>query len=398
VRMARLVLCDADERVLGALPVFPVEVEHWPEVAPLAAGARALGAAVTVLRLLAVDDPLDGPLTTTHLAEVAGGGAGLPLDRDDLPVLGDEPLRASWARPGGVAELVRWAVAELDARGVRVTGSPELVRSWNLSALVRLETSDGVVWCKAVPPFFAHEGEALALLHASGVPRLPPLLAHERGRVLLAHVPGRDAWDGAAEVAVPLVRWLVDAQVRVAGALPALLAAGAPDWRATSLTRLCADLAAHPETQKALTPAERSDLAALVAELPDRFSALAACGLPDGLVHGDLHTGNVRAAARSMVVLDWGDSGVGHVLLDEAALLERLDERTTAQVRAAWVEAWAQQRPDADAAGAMALVRPIAALRQALIYRVFLDGIEPAERLYHADNVPLWLRRALALR
>lgn len=41
------------------------------------------------------------------------------------------------------------------------------------------------------------------------------------------------------------------------------------------------------------------------------------------------------------------------------------------------------------------LIAPIAALRQALIYRSFLDEIEPAERCYHEGNVPMWLREAL---
>lgn len=43
------------------------------------------------------------------------------------------------------------------------------------------------------------------------------------------------------------------------------------------------------------------------------------------------------------------------------------------------------------------LLEPVAALRQAVIYRGFLDGIEPSERVYHADDPPLWLRRAAEL-
>jgi hypothetical protein len=42
------------------------------------------------------------------------------------------------------------------------------------------------------------------------------------------------------------------------------------------------------------------------------------------------------------------------------------------------------------------VIRPVAALRQALIYRSFLDGIEPGERQYHESDVPFWLRRAAA--
>jgi len=39
----------------------------------------------------------------------------------------------------------------------------------------------------------------------------------------------------------------------------------------------------------------------------------------------------------------------------------------------------------------------VAALRQALIYQVFLDGIEPSERTYHAGDPVHWLERAAAI-
>ena len=53
--------------------------------------------------------------------------------------------------------------------------------------------------------------------------------------------------------------------------------------------------------------------------------------------------------------------------------------------------------PGCDPDRAAALLAPVAALRQALIYRTFLDGIEPDERVYHANDPGTWLRRAAAL-
>jgi hypothetical protein len=41
------------------------------------------------------------------------------------------------------------------------------------------------------------------------------------------------------------------------------------------------------------------------------------------------------------------------------------------------------------------LIGPIAALRGALVYQGFLDGIEPSERIYHEADVPASLRRAI---
>jgi hypothetical protein len=50
--------------------------------------------------------------------------------------------------------------------------------------------------------------------------------------------------------------------------------------------------------------------------------------------------------------------------------------------------------PGCEPERAASLLEPVAALRQAVIYQSFLDGIEPAERVYHASDPALWLQRA----
>ena len=118
--------------------------------------------------------------------------------------------------------------------------------------------------------------------------------------------------------------------------------------------------------------------------MPRRFAQLDECGLPDTIVHGDFHAGNWRGET----LLDWGDSGFGHPLFDQPAF---------GDVNAPWEAAWTRHRPHADVARASALIAPIAALRQALIYQQFLDNLEPSEHRYHRWDPPLWLTRALQL-
>jgi hypothetical protein len=40
---------------------------------------------------------------------------------------------------------------------------------------------------------------------------------------------------------------------------------------------------------------------------------------------------------------------------------------------------------------------PLAAARQAVIYRAFLDGIEPSEHVYHRADPADWLHRTAVL-
>ena len=98
-----------------------------------------------------------------------------------------------------------------------------------------------------------------------------------------------------------------------------------------------------------------------------------------------------------MTLLDWGDSGIGHPLLDQAAFLDRVPEAVRERVRSHWLGLWRAAVPGSDPARAAELLAPIAAARQAVIYRRFLDHIEPAEHPYHWHDPAAWLSRAAAL-
>ena len=174
-----------------------------------------------------------------------------------------------------------------------------------------------------------------------------------------------------------------------------LLALGAPDWRLPPLVALAEDVVAR--TAHELDPSDVRALEALVRDLPARLDELTACGIPDTLVHGDFHPGNVRGADDRLVLLDWGDCSVGHPLLDQAAFLAAIAEEERATVRAEWARLWRAAVSGCDPERAASLLEPVAAVRQAVVYRSFLDRIEPSERVYHASDPAHWLRRAAGL-
>jgi Ser/Thr protein kinase RdoA (MazF antagonist) len=142
---------------------------------------------------------------------------------------------------------------------------------------------------------------------------------------------------------------------------------------------------------------DRRVLEAFCLDLPARFAASRSCGIPDTLVHGDFHPGNVRGTAGSLVLLDWGDCGVGQPMLDMSAFLDRIPAGAVDRVRDHWCAAWRTSVAGSDPDRAAALLAPVAAARQAVIYQVFLDGIEPSEHPYHRDDPPEWLSRTAAL-
>ncbi len=375
--------------LLGALAPFPVITSWWPDAEPVVQGARDHhGVEVTVLRLLETEPGLHAGGTVTYLAETDDRPSTQPW----LGTLDDNPLRQSWARPGGPDADIAWADSVLAERALGRVGPAEQVRTWNLSSLWRLPVPGGTVWLKVVPPFFAHEGRMLERLAGGPV---PPVLARDGSRLLMPEIPGEDMYDAELPLLRRMVELLVGLQRAWIGRTDELRALGLPDWRAPELSGAIVNVVER--TSPELTTDDRTALARFVDGLPDRFARLAATGIPDTLVHGDFHAGNVRGDASSLVLLDWGDSGIGHPLLDQSAFLERIPSDAVDPIRELWERLWREAVTDSNPADAARLLAPVAAARQAVIYRKFLDNIEPSEHPYHERDPADWLVRTASI-
>ncbi|GIF03581.1 hypothetical protein Asi03nite_11190 [Actinoplanes siamensis] len=376
-----LVLVDPAGELLGALPPFPVGSPWWQEVAEVVAGA---GVDVTVLRLLRTDRPAPPGGHVTYLAETRERPDGLiPLGADLTP----HAHRAPWASPGGPAATLAWASGALDRLGLAdVTVRQQ--RTWNLSAIWRVDGAQGpVAWIKQVPGFFAHEPAVLGLV-ASVAPELVPyvLAAGEEGRMLLAHVPGEDRYGAGPELCAAIAEAFHPVQQHFARHPEELAGAGAPDRRLAA-----GRFAAVAAPYLGGIPG----LAELIDGLPDRLAAVAGCGLPDTLVHGDLHPGNVRTdGADRLTIVDWGDAAIGNPAFDLLRLIDGVE--APEPLVTAWARRWREAVPGSDPERAVELLRPVAPLESAATYAGFLARIEQSEWPYHAHDVPDRLAAAVA--
>lgn len=395
-RVVQLVVCDADGAPLGATPDFSVPTPYWAHAEPVVAAAQdELGLSIVVLRLLSVERGTGGaPDRTTYLAEAPGAHPALtPIAGERFDdALRPERFRMPWAHPGGPEAQLRWADEQLAAHDIHPTGPPVQVRTWNLSSIWRLSTTAGTVWLKAVPPFFAHEGHVLERFAGCAVPRL---LGRTDGVALLADIAGDDLYDPRDAQAFAMIDALVPIQRGPGADVDALLSLGLPDWRLPSLAALASD--ALQRRAGDLDAEERRSIEALIDGLDDRRRDLEGCGIPDALVHGDFHPGNTRGKGLDVTILDWGDSGVGHPLLDLAAFTQWMPSAQRSVVEAHCIARWKHDVPGSDPARAAALIAPVGALRLPVVYRHFLDHIEPDERIYHEMDDLVWLRRTAAL-
>jgi hypothetical protein len=387
-RIVTLVLVNGDGTVLGSLPPFEAETPWWMDIAPVVRAVRAWhGLRVTVLRLIDTERASAHGGAVSYLAQVETGAPLPPL----LPWSGslpDDPKRHPYARINGPQADLAWAASALHTQGDALAGEPEQIRTWNLSSIWRLPTRSGTAWLKVVPPFFAHEGRMLAALAGAPVPRL---IGHDGGRLVLAHIPGDDCHEAALPDRLAMIDLLVGLQRAWLGRGDALHSLGLPDWRGPALTAAATALIAR--RRDAIAAADHAPLADFVAGLLERFAALAECGIGDTLVHGDFHPGNVRSDGHTQTLLDWGDCGIGHPLLDLPAFLDPTPEAEREATRAHWYAAWQHALPAADLDRAARLLAPLVMARKALIYQNFLDGIEAAEHPYHVNDVPDFLHR-----
>ena len=390
-----LVLCTAGGELLGAAAPLVLANTWWRDVEDVVTAARdVLGLEIRVLRIL--DMPRDADLPAggrvAYLAEVEGRPAHLQLGAwSGDPLLG-HPNRLSYAEPGGHRLDLDWAAEELAARGVTITGAPVQVRTWNLSSIWRLRTSAGAVWLKVTPPFCAAEAIVMPVLDPTVV---PPVLGAGPHRVLLADVPGQDQYDARGEELRQLASMLIGLQASWIGRVPELEALGVPDNRAgAAVPRIHAVV---DRNRHELDDETRRALDVLVEGLPERFAALAGCGIPDTLVHGDFHPGNVRGTAGHYRILDWGDCGIGHPMLDLRASVEYFDRHDQQAAVDIWESEWSRQVPGCEARRAAELVRPLGPLYGAVAYQKFLDNIETTERPYHEGDPASALRTATSV-
>jgi aminoglycoside phosphotransferase (APT) family kinase protein len=308
-------------------------------------------------------------------------------------------LRAPWAREGWLAEASEWIEASLAAHGRASSGPVEQVRSWSLSSVLRVPTTEGAVFFKATAalPLFVVEGrvmQGLARLHPKNVPE-PVAVDMSRRWLLLDDVGPALGWSAPVEQRMAALSVFGHLQVASAKQVDALLAMGCvdrrPEWLARETRKLLAD-------ENAIAGLEADELARLRA-LEPRLVALcqhiARGPVPSTVVHGDLHLGNVAERDGSLVFFDWSDAGVAHPFLDLIDVTREEDSALRARLRDAYLAVWAGDGSSEELLELWAMAAPLASLNQAVSYRYICANVEAGSTRELEWALPYWLRKVL---
>lgn len=225
-------------------------------------------------------------------------------------------------------------------------------RPW--STVLRVTTTDGVVWFKACGPAQAFEPRLSAELFARWPDRVPVVLAHDERRawMLLGDAGTPVGFVGSYEALLVGLPRYAELQRAEAARAAEHLAHGVPDLRMDSLPARFDDLMLRP------LPIEDDEFARLRSFAP-RFAELchqlSRCELTETLQHDDLHGANLYADREQLRVLDWGDSSVSHPFfslvvpfrfLDEVDKLPP-DDPCFTRLRDAYLEPWGDGHAEA---------------------------------------------------
>jgi len=377
----------AAEDVAGGFPVAPEQVlarDEGPTVMDVRRPGRDTPAPGSWARWADVGGPAD-VLEAVRAAVRVFHGESSPPDR-----------RPEWFTAGWRDEVVGWVDHRLAELGRRRTEDEVPVKMWSLSAVLRVPTDAGPVYLKAACDWFRSEPLITEVLGRLWPGRVPALLAIEpdRGWQLMAPLAGvSDEDEPEPGIAAPTAATMADMQVGSVAHLAELRSAGLPGRGLDATWDALQTIAVESPELRFLDADERSAVRAALPATERTLAELAALELPETLVHGDLHLGNVAHDEGRLSIFDWTDACLAHPFVDLVTLHGASPEDERPALREAYLDRWREELPLPATERVMALATVAELAFQAVTYERLQAAQEDASRWDLEGVVARCLRR-----
>ena len=180
------------------------------------------------------------------------------------------------------------------------------------------------------------------------------------------------------DIGPPAARVAAALQLRSLEHLPEIEAAGVPVRDLTATRRELDEILVSGVELDQLTADELATVRAVREPVHALLEELDSLGIPDTLVHGDLHPGNVAADGDSLLLYDWSDASLSHPFLDLVQLGSRLSDEEREATRAAYAEVWRAAYPSLDIGRALELAEPANTIYQMVTFEQIYRAQEDA--------------------
>ncbi|HLJ32014.1 MAG TPA: phosphotransferase, partial [Ktedonobacteraceae bacterium] len=326
--------------------------------------------------------------------------------------------RVPWARIGWFDGARAWIEEQVAWLGYTMVAPIEQVHARVWSTVLRISTTEGVLYFKAVAPGFAHEPGLTQYLSAHWPGCVPHVLTvdteqrwmlmKDAGRPLRELLLQGDTLANSVYLEQAFTRY-AQFQIETADHMDALLSCGCPDRRLHMLPslfeRLIADSPVLLTGQRGgITDAELAQLRNFTPSVREMCDELESYQVPETLHHDDFHTNNILINKSGYVFFDWGDSAITHPFCSMFAALRsakyrlQYDDDMLLRLRDAYLEPWssfASHLSRERLLAAFSIAQRLAMLSRALTWYQVVSPLEERVKWEYEDTVPYWLKMFL---
>ncbi|MBP2350218.1 hypothetical protein JOF29_001301 [Kribbella aluminosa] len=319
--------------------------------------------------------------------------------------LSEEPITYQLEPPEWYDDELRWI-----GQHVHVTGPWAQVKTWGLSNVLRIPTTDGDVYFKALsqastepgalPFLFAHEPRFLQLASTDRPGEVPAPIAidEQRAWMLLPGLGTPLAQETDVSLWIDAVRNHARLQRSYAAEPERLLEYSCADRRLAVLDTELDRLLEPNKLTRRLDPAALATLPDRAKQLREAITELAAIGVPETLLHGDLHPRNLAVRDRKVLAFDWTDAALAHPFLDLVTFVEKRSPLSADQrVRDAYLAEWEEYAAPAELRRAVELAEELGTLYQTITYLHLVDHLTGPSQATILRGGDFWMKHLLAV-
>jgi hypothetical protein len=310
--------------------------------------------------------------------------------------------RPAWFERGWFAQVEAWISDVLVSTGYRLLRPPEQFKQGAISAVVRTETTSGAMYLKVAValPLFGNEPQltmALGQLYPDLIQE--PLAIDAEKRWMLTADIGTELRESKPppEMMEQVIKKLARLQIASAGQIDTLFAVGCLDRRIDVLAGQIDALLTDEDCVRSFNADERATWQGSGDALKELCQQLKGYAIPNTLVHGDFHAGNIALDGEHIRFFDWTDACVTHPFFDLSVLVDLDGTGQGEALRDAYLAEWSAYEAPERLQEAFAIGYILGALHQVVSYSGIVKGIAADQRTDWEDGAPFWARRVMQL-
>ena len=317
-----------------------------------------------------------------------------------------------WVTDEWRTDVRYWIDSQLAHIGLRVTGPIEQphIRPW--ATAMRIPTQKRTIWFKATTQGIGYEVQ-LTLFLANLLPQhTPSLIASDNERCWMLMEDMGETLRSRISTVTDLylmekaIEIYADLQKIAAVRIDDLSATGIPDRRLTPLRIQWDELIRDTDRlfidqyeYDYISGAHFNRAIEMWPEISRLLTELESVGLPDTVVHEDLHDANIFAKGNSIILSDWGDSCISNPLCTLTVFLSSMTHRLglnidapeIVAVRDSYLEHWEEFASRAQLVEAAKIAVRIGMLHRSLSWRNTIISAPEESVTEYADHASGWL-------